>query len=152
MSLHDELLIQTCCIHCHSLARKQILIMCSKCMKELSSAQHKRSWGNNWMFQISSNNEHAQLEKLNSAVSRGKCVLIRVKIIQMSKFKLESVEKIHHQLQVIREEPESLLLRSRCPRKFPFPPKKIAPGQIFDEIHPPPSKKSDFLFKTWNAM
>ena len=36
------------------------------------------------MFQISSNNEYWQLETINSAVSRGQRVLIRVKIIQMS--------------------------------------------------------------------
>ena len=102
------------------------------------------------MFQISSNNEHAQLEKLNSAVSRGKCVLIRIKIIQMSKFKLESVEKIHHQLQVIREEPNLCFCKARVPGNSPA--KKNRPGANFRRNSPPPRKKSDFLFKTWNAM
>ena len=72
------------------------------------------------------------LGAINSAVSKGKCVLI----MQMSKFKLGTVEKNHHQLQVLREKP-NLCFCDPCV-EIPLTYQKIWPGQVSDEIHPPP--------------
>ena len=72
------------------------------------------------------------LGAINSAVSKEKYFLI----MQMSKFKLGTVEKNHHQLQVLREKP-NLCFCEPCV-EIPLTYQKICPGQVSDEIQPPP--------------
>ena len=72
------------------------------------------------------------LGAINSAVSKGKCVLI----MQMSKFKLGTVEKNHHQTTSPAGETEPFLLRSLCGNS-PYLPKNL-PGASFRRNSSPP--------------
>ena len=136
MSLHDELLFQACCIHCHNLARKYCkntrTILCAANISK-NNLQHNKKCPQEKteMFQ-SSLIMTMGLGAINSAVSKGKCVLI----MQMSKFKRGTVEKI-------------IIKYKSCGRnrtfafailvwKFPLPYLKIFPDQVSDEIQPPP--------------
>ena len=136
MSLHDESLFQACCIHCHNLARKYCkntrTILCAANILR-NYLQHNRKCPQEKTEMCQSSLIMSMgLGAINSAVSKEKYVLI----MQMSKFKLGTVEKNHHQLQVLREKP-NLCFCDPCV-EIPLTYQKICPGQVSDEIQPPP--------------
>ena len=145
MSLHDELLFQACCIHCHNLARKYCkntrTILCAANISK-NNLQHNKKCPQEKteMFQ-SSLIITMGLGAINSTVSEGKCVLI----MQMSKFKLGTVEKNRHQLQVLREEPNLCFCDPCVPGNSPYLTLKFARTKFPTKFTPPPF----LIIKTW---